>query len=153
MTSRSKKSFLTGFLGQALLLSRLFLWWTQPMTAPRAIENNRFRGMMYGYLWWIIDPEKRIYAAIGDSGNVIYVNAPQRIVIAVASSFKPAIYDRADFIWEHIEPFVLEQREKIDAKKGKYRRFYKKCVDNAVSFRYNNRADLRDSTMARWSSG
>lgn len=119
MTSRSKKSFLTGFLGQALLLSRLFLWWTQPMTAPRAIENNRFRGMMYGYLWWIIDPEKRIYAAIGDSGNVIYVNAPQRIVIAVASSFKPAIYDRVDFIREHIEPFMLEQREKADAKEGK----------------------------------
>lgn len=55
ITSRFKKSFLTGLLGQALLLSRLFLWWTQPMTTPREIENNRFRGMMYGYLWWIID--------------------------------------------------------------------------------------------------
>lgn len=70
-----------------------------------------------------------------------------------AAAAKPAIYDWVDFIWEHIEPFVLEQREKIDAQKGKYSRFYKKCVDNAVCFRYNNKADLRDSTMARWSSG
>jgi hypothetical protein len=84
---------------------------------------------------------------------VIYVNVLPRIVIAAAHSFKPAIYDWVDFIWEHIELFVLEQREKIDTQKGKYSRFYKKCVDNAVCFRYNNKADLRDSTMARWSSG
>lgn len=109
--------------------------------------------MMYGYLWWIIDSEKRNSAAIGNSGNVIYANVLSRIVIAAAHSFKPAIYDRVDFIWEHIEPFVLEQREKIDAQKGKNSRFYKKCVDNAVCFRYNNKADLRDSIMARWSSG
>jgi len=25
--------------------------------------------MDYGYLWWIIDREKNIYAAIGNSGN------------------------------------------------------------------------------------
>ncbi len=109
--------------------------------------------MMYGYLWWIIDSEKRISAAIGNSGNVIYVNVLLRIVIAAAHSFKPAIYDWVDFIWEHIEPFVLEQREKIDAQKGKYSRFYKKCVDKAVCVRDNNKADLRDSTIARWSSG
>ena len=48
---------------------------------------------MYGYLWWIIDSEKRNSAAIGNSGNVIYVNVLPRIVIAAAHSFKPAIYD------------------------------------------------------------
>lgn len=83
--------------------------------------------MMYGYLWWIIDSEKRNSAAIGNSGNVIYVNVLPRIVIAAAHFFKPAIYDWVDFIWEHIEPFVLEQREKIDAQKGKYSRFYVGC--------------------------
>ena len=41
---------------------------------------------MYGYLWWIIDSEKRISAAIGNSGNVIYVNVLPRIVIAAAHS-------------------------------------------------------------------
>ena len=25
------------------------------MTEPRIVEGNHFRGMEYGYLWWIID--------------------------------------------------------------------------------------------------
>ena len=33
------------------------------MTSPRPVEGNHFRGMQYGYLWWIIDVEKEIYAA------------------------------------------------------------------------------------------
>ena len=56
--------------------------------------------------------KRRVSAAIGNSGNVIYVNVLLRIVIAAAHSFKPAIYDWVDFIWEHIEPFVLEQRKR-----------------------------------------
>ncbi|MBR6961134.1 MAG: serine hydrolase, partial [Clostridiales bacterium] len=48
--------------------------WVKDMTRPRKIEGQMWRGMMYGYLWWITNPEKNIYAAIGNSGNVIYVN-------------------------------------------------------------------------------
>ena len=44
------------------------------MTRPRTVESDYFRGMDYGYLWWIIDRKKNSYAAIGNSGNVIYVN-------------------------------------------------------------------------------
>ena len=29
-------------------------------------------------IWWIIEREKKIYAAIGNSGNVIYIN-PEKI--------------------------------------------------------------------------
>ena len=72
----------------------------------KSYEN--FRGMEYGYLWWIIDREKNIYAAIGNSGNVIYVNSEKNIVIAVSSYFKPTIFDRVDFIQEYIEPFIME---------------------------------------------
>lgn len=79
--------------------------WIEEMTRPRTVESNNFRGMEYGYLWWIIDREKNIYAAIGNSGNVIYVNPEKNIVIAVSSYFKPTIFDRVDFIQEHIEPF------------------------------------------------
>lgn len=82
--------------------------WITEMTRPRAVENANFRGMEYGYLWWIIDREKNIYAAIGNSGNVIYVNPDRQIVISVASYFKPTIFDRVDFIREYIEPFVSE---------------------------------------------
>ncbi len=82
--------------------------WIKEMTKPRKVESSYFRGMDYGYLWWIIDRSKYIYAAIGNSGNVIYVNPDENIVIAVASYFKPTIFDRVDFIREYIEPFVCE---------------------------------------------
>ena len=84
--------------------------WIAEMTRPRTVESDHFRGMDYGYLWWIIDREKNIYAAIGNSGNVIYVNPEKEIVVAVASYFKPTVFDRVDFIREHIEPFVLSQK-------------------------------------------
>ena len=59
-------------------------------------------------IWWIIEREKNIYAAIGNSGNVIYINPEKNIVVAVASYFKPTVFDRVDFIREYIEPFILE---------------------------------------------
>ena len=78
--------------------------WIREMTAPRTVEGNHFRGMDYGYLWWIVDRKKGIYAAIGNSGNVIYINPEKKIVVAVASYFKPTIFDRVDFIQKEIEP-------------------------------------------------
>ena len=82
--------------------------WIEEMTSPRAVESNHFRGMDYGYLWWIIDRESNIYAAIGNSGNVIYINHEKNVVVAVASYFKPTVLDRVDFIREYIEPFIFE---------------------------------------------
>ena len=82
--------------------------WITEMTHPRVVESDHFRGMKYGYLWWIIDCQKNIYAAIGNSGNVIYVNSEKDIVVAVASYFKPTVFDRVDFIREYIEPFITE---------------------------------------------
>ena len=78
--------------------------WIAEMTAPRAVENDLFRGMSYGYLWWIIHPNRNIYAAIGNSGNVIYVNPQKNVVAAVASYFKPTVFDRVDFIEDVLLP-------------------------------------------------
>lgn len=83
--------------------------WVEEMTRARTVESKRFRGMDYGYLWWIVDRRKHIYAAIGNSGNVIYVNPEKALVVAVASYFKPTVFDRVDFIQEHIEPFACAQ--------------------------------------------
>ncbi|MBQ1307261.1 MAG: serine hydrolase [Erysipelotrichaceae bacterium] len=80
--------------------------WIDEMTRPRTVESKYFRGMDYGYLWWIIDRQKKIYAAIGNSGNVIYVDPEKNIVIAVASYFKPTVFDRVDFIQKYIEPLI-----------------------------------------------
>ena len=54
--------------------------------------------------WWIIHPGKNIYAAIGNSGNVIYVNPEENIVAAVSSFFKPTVFDRVDFIEDILLP-------------------------------------------------
>ena len=83
--------------------------WIKEMTNPRVVESKYFRGMEYGYLWWIIDNKKHIYAAIGNSGNVIYINPEKNIVVSVASYFKPTVFDRVDFIQEYIEPFINEK--------------------------------------------
>jgi len=76
--------------------------WIKDMTTPRLVESKYFRNMQYGYLWWIIHPEKNIYAAIGNSGNVIYVNPEKDTVVAVASCFKPTVFDRVDFIEDNL---------------------------------------------------
>ena len=86
--------------GQQIVSSK----WIREMTEPRTVEGKHFRGMDYGYLWWIISRKKGIYAAIGNSGNVIYINPEKKIVVAVASYFKPTIFDRVDFIQREIEP-------------------------------------------------
>ena len=55
-------------------------------------------------LWWIIHPEKNICAAVGNSGNVIYVNPEMNAVVAVSSWFKPTVFDRVDFIEDVLLP-------------------------------------------------
>lgn len=47
-----------------------------------------------------------IYAAIGDSGNVIYVDPNKRIVAAVSSYFNPAVRDRVEFIEGVLLPMI-----------------------------------------------
>lgn len=82
--------------------------WIIQMTTPYVKCDEKFAFMQYGYLWWIIDEEKKIYAAIGDSGNVIYVNSDKKIVITVTSTFKPLVFDRVQFIQKYVEPFIIE---------------------------------------------
>lgn len=58
----------------------------------------------YGYLWWVLDEHTGCYAAIGDSGNIIYVSREKQLVIAITSLFKPRARDRVKLIKRHIEP-------------------------------------------------
>lgn len=82
--------------------------WITQMTTPYIKCDEKFTFMHYGFLWWVIDKEKNIYSAIGDSGNVIYVNADKNIVISVTATFKPLVFDRVQFIQKYIEPFITE---------------------------------------------
>lgn len=56
----------------------------------------------YGYLWWIIDAGR--FAALGDGGNVIYVNTKKRMVVSIASAMSPDAKDRIKWIKTVIEP-------------------------------------------------
>lgn len=80
--------------------------WIEESTIPYIKCGEKFASMWYGYLWWIIDDKKKIYSAIGDSGNVIYVNSDKNIVISVTATFKPLVFDRIEFIQKHIEPNI-----------------------------------------------
>lgn len=62
--------------------------------------------LSYGYLWWVIDKEEHAYAAMGDGGNVIYVNAKKKIIVAIASFFMPKAKDRIELIKKYIEPMI-----------------------------------------------
>jgi Beta-lactamase class C and other penicillin binding proteins len=67
-------------------------------------EHSRWGQLAYGYLWWIIDNKEQIYAALGDGGNVIYVNTRKNMVVSIASFFDPSAKDRLELIREYIEP-------------------------------------------------
>ena len=59
----------------------------------------------YGYLWWIIDEDS--LAALGDGGNVIYVNKREKLVIALTAQFVPDAMDRIAWIKRELEPMLL----------------------------------------------
>ncbi len=65
-------------------------------------EHSRWEklNLPYGYLWWITDHG---YAAMGDGGNIIYVNTKKKMVVSIASFFLPKVEDRIEFIKEYIE--------------------------------------------------
>lgn len=79
-------------------------WWIDESTK----EHSQWQMISYGYLWWIIDEKEQCYAAMGDGGNVIYVNRKKDIVIAITSTFVPTAEDRIELIKECIEPMFMD---------------------------------------------
>ncbi len=63
---------------------------------------NDWGKLPYGYLWWVIDASS--FAALGDGGNVIYVNTKKKLVVAIASYMAPDVKDRIKWIKTMIEP-------------------------------------------------
>jgi hypothetical protein len=47
-----------------------------------------------------------VYAAIGDSGNIIYVNKEMNLSVGITGTFKPRIFDRVDLIEEKVLPLL-----------------------------------------------
>lgn len=82
--------------------------WISESTKPRLQCKENFGDMRYGCLWWIPDADREAYAALGNSGNAIYINPEKGSVVAVTGTFKPNILDRVKFIREYIEPLLEE---------------------------------------------
>ncbi len=81
--------------------------WLRAMTAPASAVCAEPGSGKYGFLWWNLDECRGVYAAVGDSGNLIYVNEREKLTVAVASFFKPSVSGRIDFI----ENVLLKQLE------------------------------------------
>ena len=77
------------------------------MLSPGLKLGERFGYMEYGYLWYKPFEERDVFAAIGDSGNIIYVNKDKNISAGITGTFKPAIYDRVQFIEEKVIPALI----------------------------------------------
>ncbi|GCF95173.1 6-aminohexanoate-dimer hydrolase [Enterococcus florum] len=79
--------------------------WLKKMTQ----EHNRWEEMdlPYGYLWWLLGDEE--YAALGDGGNMLYINAPLKLVVAMTGLFAEGAADRVTFIKERLLPIMVEK--------------------------------------------
>ena len=81
--------------------------WITQMLTPYLKLGERFGFMEYGYLWYKPYEDKDVYAAIGDSGNIIYVNKEMNVSVGVTGTFKPRIFDRVEFIEKSVLPLVM----------------------------------------------
>jgi len=87
-------------------------WANQQIISQRWIEEStkiysKLGILTYGYLWWIInDLNSNCFAAIGDGGNIIYVDSKKKIVISITSRFLPRAKDRIELIRKHILPLI-----------------------------------------------
>jgi len=70
--------------------------------------DYKFGNQDYGYLWWLPHRNEEVIAAIGDGGNVIYINRKYNIVVAVTGYFKPMIFDRIEYIEKNIVEALIK---------------------------------------------
>ena len=76
--------------------------WIAEMTKSYVSLGENYGNQDYGYLWWLPHRTDDVIAAIGDGGNVIYVNRKENVVISVTGYFKPLVFDRIEFIEKNV---------------------------------------------------
>lgn len=93
-----------GEYGGKSVISKEYL---RDMLTPHLKLDERMGNMNYGYLWYKPFDNREVYAAIGDCGNIIYVNRERNVSVGITGTFKPRIFDRVEFIEKSILPAVL----------------------------------------------
>lgn len=76
--------------------------WIKEMASSHVSPGEEFGNQDYGYLWWLPHGTTDTIAAIGDGGNVIYINRKENVVIAVTAYFKPLVFDRVEYIEQNV---------------------------------------------------
>ena len=84
------------------------MWEDRQIISPKWIDDSTMehsrwkkKNLPYGYLWWVHEDG---YAAMGDGGNIIYVNTKKKLVVSIAALFVPKTRDRIEWIKKNIEP-------------------------------------------------
>ena len=81
--------------------------WVREMTSNHLELGERFGYMQYGYLWYRPLKDDNVFAALGDNGNVIYVNREKNLTVGITGTFQPRIFDRVAFIESKVLPAVI----------------------------------------------
>lgn len=76
------------------------------MLKPYLKLGEKMGYMSYGYLWYKPYDDREVYAAIGDSGNIIYVSKERNVSVGITGTFKPRIFDRVEFIEKKVLPLL-----------------------------------------------
>ena len=80
----------------------------EEMTKSYVSLDYKFGNQDYGYLWWLPHRGEDVIAAIGDGGNVIYINKKYNIVVAVTGYFKPMVFDRVEYIEKNVVEALIK---------------------------------------------
>ena len=94
-----------GIYNNIRVISKKYL---DEMTKSYISLDYKFGNQDYGYLWWLPNRDSNIVAAIGDGGNVIYINRANNIVVAVTGYFKPMVFDRIEYIEKNIVESLIK---------------------------------------------
>jgi len=92
-----------GLYGGRRIISEEYL---KDMLTAHIKLGERFGFMNYGYLWYKPYDDKDVFAAIGDSGNIVYVNKEENVSVGITGTFKPRIFDRVEFIEQKVLPAI-----------------------------------------------
>ena len=79
--------------------------WVADSTAEQSFWKRR--KLSYGYLWW---RHEEGYAAMGDGGNLIYVNTKKKLVVAIGGLLAPGAGERMGLVKQYVEPVFEEER-------------------------------------------
>ena len=94
-----------GVYNEARIISEDYL---DAMTKSYVSLDYKFGNQDYGYLWWLPHRNQEVIAAIGDGGNIIYINKKHNIVVAITGYFKPLVFDRVEYIEKNIVEALIK---------------------------------------------